>query len=129
MRKCNTCPYKGVRSVAAFPAMYQCTITGLYRLEEEECNCIDTVTRFEKSKTAKEAEEKVQPVVEEKVVVQAVPAVEEVKVAEAVTEQPVEVRPVVAEKPKKTWFNNGEHNVLAETCPDGFVPGRVKKEQ
>ena len=24
------------------------------------------------------------------------------------------------------WFNNGTHNTRALTCPDGYVPGRLK---
>ena len=24
------------------------------------------------------------------------------------------------------WFNNGETNIKAKECPEGFVPGRVK---
>lgn len=28
----------------------------------------------------------------------------------------------------KKFFNNGEICILAETCPDGFVPGRIKKQ-
>ena len=25
------------------------------------------------------------------------------------------------------WFNNGKINIRAKECPDGFVPGRIKK--
>jgi len=27
----------------------------------------------------------------------------------------------------KKWFNDGKRNIRAETCPDGFVPGQVRK--
>ena len=26
----------------------------------------------------------------------------------------------------KHWYNNGETSILAKTCPEGFVPGRLK---
>ena len=26
----------------------------------------------------------------------------------------------------KHWYNNGDTSILAKTCPDGFVPGRLK---
>lgn len=26
----------------------------------------------------------------------------------------------------KHWYNNGDTNILAKTCPEGFVPGRIK---
>ena len=26
---------------------------------------------------------------------------------------------------KKTWYTNGKENILAESCPDGFQPGRI----
>ena len=34
----------------------------------------------------------------------------------------------LSEKAKKglRWFNNGETNIKAKECPEGFVPGRVK---
>ena len=25
------------------------------------------------------------------------------------------------------WFNNGKINIRAKECPDGFIPGRIKK--
>jgi hypothetical protein len=28
----------------------------------------------------------------------------------------------------KLWFNNGRVAVRAETCPEGFIPGRIKKK-
>lgn len=28
----------------------------------------------------------------------------------------------------KKFFNNGEVCILAETCPDGFVPGMIKRQ-
>lgn len=28
----------------------------------------------------------------------------------------------------KKFFNNGEICILAETCPDGFVPGKIKRQ-
>lgn len=30
-------------------------------------------------------------------------------------------------KEHKQWWNNGEKNVLAVECPEGFVPGKMKK--
>ena len=26
----------------------------------------------------------------------------------------------------KHWYNNGAKNIMAKTCPEGFVPGRIK---
>ena len=26
----------------------------------------------------------------------------------------------------KHWYNNGVKSILAKTCPEGFVPGRIK---
>ena len=26
----------------------------------------------------------------------------------------------------KHWYNNGDTSILAKTCPEGFVPGRLK---
>lgn len=26
----------------------------------------------------------------------------------------------------KHWYNNGDTSILAKTCPEGFVPGRIK---
>ena len=30
------------------------------------------------------------------------------------------------ERKRLHWFNDGTKNIRAETCPDGFVPGRLK---
>ena len=27
----------------------------------------------------------------------------------------------------KHWYNNGKINIMSKECPDGFVPGRIKK--
>ena len=27
----------------------------------------------------------------------------------------------------KHWYNNGVKSILAKTCPEGFVKGRIKK--
>ena len=33
------------------------------------------------------------------------------------------------EKIKKHWYNNGEENILAEECPEGYVLGKLKKKK
>ena len=39
----------------------------------------------------------------------------------------VETRKKMSEARKgKHWYNNGVKNILAKTCPEGFVPGRLK---
>ena len=25
------------------------------------------------------------------------------------------------------WYNNGIKNIMSKECPDGFIPGRIKK--
>ena len=33
---------------------------------------------------------------------------------------------IAAAKRGKHWYNNGVKSILAKTCPEGFVPGRLK---
>ena len=38
-----------------------------------------------------------------------------------------ETKKIISEKKKgRSWFNNGEINVMRFECPEGFVPGRLK---
>ena len=38
-----------------------------------------------------------------------------------------ETRTKMSESQKgKHWYNNGDTSILAKTCPEGFVPGRIK---
>ena len=40
-----------------------------------------------------------------------------------------EVRNKISKARKnKCWFNNGKVNVIAKECPDGFVPGMLKRK-
>ena len=50
------------------------------------------------------------------------------KIAEAKQNISAETRKKMSEARKGTrWFNNGEKCVRAKECPDGFIPGRLRK--
>ena len=53
------------------------------------------------------------------------------KISEGIHNSPKHLEAVkkIAEKHRgKKFFNNGEICILAETCPDGFVPGMLKRQ-
>lgn len=49
------------------------------------------------------------------------------KMSEAARNRPEETRKKLsAVSKRKHWYNNGEINIRATECPEGFVPGRIK---
>lgn len=49
------------------------------------------------------------------------------KMSEAARNRPEETRKKLSAVSKgKHWYNNGEINIRATECPEGFVPGRIK---
>ena len=51
----------------------------------------------------------------------------ETAMKEAARNRPEETRKKLSAVSKgKHWYNNGEINIRAKECPDGFIPGRIK---